>query len=256
MATKKTPAKAQKPSEVDFTDDLGAGFENVDQGDLGIPFLSILQKLSPECDEDNAKYVEGAKPGDIILSTNKKVYGDKSDSLIFVPCGYQKAYVEWTPRESGGGYVTAHAGAILNQTSKNDRNQDVLDNGNLIVTTSYVMGFVYDEDEDEWLNAVISMTSTQLKKARQWLNMMSAHKMEKDGKKLSLPMYSHKYNLHTVLETKAENNWYGWSIETNSMVDTLELVTAAREAHKEIAGGSMRMLAPPSTDTNGEAIPF
>lgn len=247
MATKKNDKPA--PAAIDWSSDLGAGFENVSQSDLGIPFLIIVQKMSPICDEEHPKYVAGIKPGDIILSTNNEVYGDKTNGVVFVPCGYQKAFVEWCPREKGGGYVATHGQSVMTQTVKNDKGQDVLENGNIIVTTAYVMGYVEDEEAGDWLPAVISLSSTQLKKARQWLNLMNSHKMEtSDGRKLQLPMYSHKYILTTQPESNEHGNWYGWKIETGPMVDDPVLVERSRTQHKEIAGGSMRMLAAPADE--------
>ena len=97
MAAKKKESDKVMPSDIDFTEDLGAGFENVDQSDLGIPFLSIIQQMSPELNEESPKFLEEAKAGHIVLSTNKTIYGGKTEAALFVPCGYQKAYVEWQP---------------------------------------------------------------------------------------------------------------------------------------------------------------
>lgn len=254
MATKKETAKKEELPELDWMSHGGAGFEDVDQSDLGFPFLAIMQKGSPEIDEDNDKYVEGLKVGDIILTTTKKKYGDKNNPATVVPIGYKKAFVEWTPRDAGGGYVGTHGQSILNQTTKNDKGQDVLENGNIIVTTAYYMCFMYDEDENDWIKCVISMTSTQLKKSRQWLNVMSSHKMD-DGKggKFLLPMFSHKYNLTTVPESNEKGSWYGWHVEVDAMVDDPKLVSSASEEHKQIAAGSMAMLAAPAGDSE---VPF
>jgi hypothetical protein len=256
MATKKKEQTVEEKglADIDWSTDAGAGFETVQQDDLGLPMLQIVQKMSPEVDEDDPKYIEGVKPGDVLFSLTKKCMADKTDPLVFVPCGYQKAYVEWAPRETGGGYVTAHKQPILSHTTKNEKGQDVLATGNLIVTTAYVFGFVYDEDEKDWIFVIISMSSTQLKKARQWLNIMSGHKMEgKDGKKMLLPMFSHKYNISTQPESNEHGTWYGWKIECSDMVSEAELVGKCREQHKAIRDGSMAALAAPE---DGKDVPF
>ena len=46
-----------------FGNDAAKGFENMTQDDLALPFLRILGQLSPQVTEGDAKYVEGAKPG-------------------------------------------------------------------------------------------------------------------------------------------------------------------------------------------------
>lgn len=258
MAAKKPEAKKQTPSEeaaLEWGNYAGQGHENVTQDDLGFPFLAIMQKGSPEVDEDNDKYVEGLKVGDIIMTTTKKKYGDKTNPVSVVPVGYQKAYVEWTPREKGGGYVGTHGRTIMTQTTKNDKGQDELENGNIIVTTGYFMVLVYDEDENDWVQAVIAMSSTQLKKSRQWLNVMASHKMDNGkGGKFLLPMFSHKYNLTSVPESNDKGNWLGWHIEVDEILKEAALVGQASAKHKEIAEGSMQMLAPPTGE--GTDVPF
>jgi hypothetical protein len=254
MATKKTTAKKEKLPDLDWMTHGGAGFEDVTQDDLGFPFLTMMQKGSPEIDEDSDKHVEGLKVGDIILTTTKKKYGDKDTPAVVVPVGYKKAFVEWRDRDSGGGYVGTHGPAILNQCTKNDKGQDVLGSGNLIVTTAYFMVKLLDPDTDMYEDAVISMTSTQLKKARQWLNVMKAHTMDNGkGGKFLLPMFSHQYNLTTVGESKDDYTWKGWHIEVADMLKDPALVGDCSVAHKQIVEGSMNMLAAPA---DGEEVPF
>lgn len=248
MAAKKEMPKKDEVPEMDWSQDVGAGFENVRQDDLGIPFLTIIQKMSPEVDEDSAKYVPGLKTSDIVLSTNKKAYGNKDKGVEFIPCGYQKAFVEWAPREKGGGYVATHGMGIMSQTVKNEKGQDILESGNIVVTTAYIMGFIAD-DEAGWLPVVIAMSSTQLKKARQWLNIMTSQKFtSQSGGKLQLPMYAYKYILSTVPESNEHGTWYGWKIDQGEMVKEALLVTQAREQHKQITSGSMQMLAAPAVE--------
>jgi len=231
VATKKKKAAEENPG-IDFSGDAGMGFENVDQTDLGIPFLAIAQKLSPEVDADHPKYIEGAEAGVIFNTQTREVLGGRGEPVTFVPVHYQKAYVEWQPRESGGGFRGAHTAEILTQCTRDERGRDVLPNGNLIVTTAYILGFVIDEDGDH-TKAVISLTSTQLKKARQWLNMMMSIKLTNaDGDKFTPPMFSHKYRLSTQPESNDMGSWHGWKIEQAGMVGDQNLVAEAREAAK------------------------
>ena len=68
MTAKKDVAKAPQaglPAEMmaDMETQAGAGFEGATAEDFSIPFITILQKMSPQCDEDSDGYVDGAKPG-------------------------------------------------------------------------------------------------------------------------------------------------------------------------------------------------
>lgn len=242
MAAKKSAGK--NPDAYDWSQDEGLGFEGVTQDDLGIPFLIILQKLSPELDETGPKYQEGLVAGMIINSVTKEVYGGAGEPLEFVPCGYQKMFVEWTPREQGGGFVASHSNPqILEHCSRNDRGNDVLESGNIVVTTAYVFGFVL-RGEDR-VNCVISFTSTQLKKARQWLSLMMSIKLEGPEGRFTPPMFSHKYHISSVPEKNEKGSWYGWKLENAGLLDDKELIEEAKTAHKRIqsSGSGIRMLA-------------
>ena len=215
-----------------FEEDAGLGFESVEQSDLGIPFLNIAQALSPEVDEEHAKYIEGCKPGMIFNSLTRQVLGGRGEPVLFVPCSFNKAWVEWAPRESGGGFIRQHLSAdILAECQRNDKNQDVLESGNVIVTTAYIGGLIID-DEGETSPAVISFTSTQLKKARQWLSVMMSLKLDGSQGRFTPPMYSHKYNLSTVPEENANGKWYGWKVEIVGLLEQPKVIEAGRAASK------------------------
>ena len=53
-------AEAQLPAAMldTFLEDAGAGTENFTQDDLQIPFLRVLQPVSPELKKKNDKYIE------------------------------------------------------------------------------------------------------------------------------------------------------------------------------------------------------
>jgi hypothetical protein len=46
-----------------FEQDANTGLDNMGSDDFALPFLRILAQLSPEVNERDAKYVEGAKAG-------------------------------------------------------------------------------------------------------------------------------------------------------------------------------------------------
>lgn len=235
--------KKKKEKPIDFSEDSGAGFEGVTQEDLGIPFLTVLQKLSPELDEDSPKYNKDLEAGAIINSVTGIAYGGRGEPVEFIPCVYQKMYVEWQPREKGGGFIRSHQDiAILSGTQRNELGKDVLDSGNIIVTTAYIYGFVID-DENELIRCVISLTSTQLKKARQWLGVMMSIKLDGPDGKFTPPMYSHKYNLSTVPEENEKGKWFGWKIENAGLIDNQKFVTTSREAHRQIVSGKAGLLS-------------
>jgi len=256
--TKKTPATGVV-AEYDWSQATTTGFEHVQRTDLGVPFLMIIQKGSPEYDKTHkdyqAKKIEGITPGDVINTLSREVlYKQDGVPMIFVPCSFETMYVEWKPRNSGGGFVKAHKNPnILNECKRDDKNHDILKSGNLIVSTAYYYGLVL-RGQDR-LPTMIGMTSTQLKKSRYWLNLMQGIKLRKDDRVYTPPMFSHSYKLSTVPESNAEGSWYGWKVEMHEMLKDPIVIADAIETAKVAAGGQRAVLPPPSEE-HADTVPF
>jgi hypothetical protein len=169
-------------------------------------------------------------------------------------------YNEWKPKAgaSGGGFVRAHHNPlILNECHRDERNKDVLRNGNLIVPTSYFFGFVLREDLDPE-RVIIGMSSTQLKKARLWLNMALSIKVPgPNGTKITPPLFSHKYALAATPEGNELGSWMGWHIETLGPVKKLSLIQSCADVAKQISSGAQKMLgnAAPKEEEDEDNVP-
>lgn len=244
------PHTPDMSTDVDWSDEQVSGFESTRPEDLGIPFLTILQKGSPEVDETHQdhghKKIEGAKAGMIINTlTRELVYSDRNKPLEFIPCHHVKLYQEWRPRNNSGGFVTSHPNAtILTSCTRNERNEDVLPNGNIINTTSYFYGFYFHGGQ--WNKAIIALTSTQLKKARSWLNMMSSIRIA--GK--TPPMFSHVYNTITAIENNDKGSWYGWKFEISHALkaSNSEIIDQARQVAVQMSNQKLLGASTEATD--------
>jgi len=249
------PLPSKEPA-YDWSQSQVTGFENTTSEDLGIPFLVILQKGSPEVDPDHAdhetKVIAGATSGCIINTLTREILHEREgDPLRVIPCGYHRMYVEWKKRDSGGGIVRVHRNSsILEQTKRDEeKNVDVLENGNLIVTTAYFYVKYRNLEDTEWISAVISMTSTQLKKARMWLNMMMSMKINVGDKKVTPPMYSHNYYIASIPESNSKGNWLGWKIESGEILSDPELIQNCMVLSKLILAAPPKLaIQAPETD--------
>lgn len=218
----------------------GAGFK---PDEVSIPFLAILQSGSPQVKKGPAK-IEGAEEGDIFNTVTQEIY---KEGVRVVPCYFQKQYVEWKPRTAGGGFVRQHGDpAIMEKTHINPENgRSTLDNGNEIVPTAYY--FVLVEAGKSFERAVISMSSTQLKKSRRWNAQISALQIDSGGGRMvTPPIFSHFYKLSTVEESNDQGAWMGWKIGTDGMLSDLELYRTARQFHDQLAKNEID-IAPPQT---------
>ena len=131
--------------------------------DTAIPYISILQTSSPQVNPSKAEYLESAKAGQLFNTVTQETF----DKLEVIPVFYHLKYVEWKPREQGGGFINSHdaESGIIGQTKRDPMTgKQVLPNGNHIVQTAY--HFVLMMSGDGYQNAVISMSSSQLKKSR------------------------------------------------------------------------------------------
>ena len=87
------------PATVDeFSKHAGEGLEKVSPEDLIIPRISILQKLSPQVDEETSAYIKGAKPGTICdVGLNELI----QTPCRVIPVNYVKTWIEWAPAFCG-----------------------------------------------------------------------------------------------------------------------------------------------------------
>ena len=230
----KQPAGAL--AKINFAEDANIGLEKMTAQDLAIPFLALIQKTSPQIEE-----IEGCKPGMIFNTVSSKLYKE----LIVLPCGYKRSFVEWTPREKGGGYVGEHLpGSEITLKPRNERGEIVLENGNILVETAYNFVLALDGNKSE--TAVISMSSTQLKKARRWNSIMVGLKVpHPNGTMVTPASFSHKYKVKTLAEKNDKGSWYGWDITMLEPVKETNLYQMAKTYAGSVRSNEVKF-APPS----------
>lgn len=211
-----------------FEGDEGEGTD-FSADEVSLPFILILQDLSPQVKKTEPEYIKGAEAG-MFCNTVTEEFGE---TLQVVPCKYQKAYVEWKPRSEGGGFIGQHGPEIIEQCSITEKGEYVLPNGNLIVLTAYYYVLVVKED-NVFEPAILALKGTQLKKSRKWNATMQNVKMRKaDGTLFTPAIFSHIYQLSTVPERNEKGSWFGIKVETIGPVEQVELYQTAK-AFKEI----------------------
>ena len=222
-----------------FEADANGGAQNIEQEDLALPFLKVLGQLSPEINKKNGRYVEGAEPGMILNSVTKKLYdGDKGINVI--PCAYERKYLEWKPRELGGGLVGMHSidDPIVRTTKRDQMNKDILPNGNYLENTA--SHFVVTTGEDAG-TGLISMTRTQLKVSRTWNSMMMSIKLQGKNGLFTPPTFSHIYNLKSVQMTNDKGTWFGWDINKIGPVTDNNVYSLAKDFAEKIGKGEIEI---------------
>lgn len=246
MSKNAVAVKEEKSTAVaiaaDFEAFAGMGMEQATTEDLSIPFLRILAQLSPQVNKRDGAYVEGAEPGSIYNTVSNEAYSGE-DGVMVIPCYYSRKYVEWKPREKGGGFVGSYGATdpIVNTTYRDDRGNDVLPNGNLLTNTAQFFVILLHPTLGPQ-RCLITMSSTQLKKARKWMTQMqSLTATGKNGNLFTLPMMSQVYKLRTVEERNDKGSWFGWEISRVGPVEDKNLFNLAVEFSKSVAKGEVQV---------------
>ncbi len=255
-----------------MTADAGQGTE-YKASELAIPFLSVLQGLSPEVNEANPKYIEGAKPGMLFNTVTREVFdirclpGKPDPAGLPVVYGTKctKRFVEWIPRDNGGGFVAQHAeNSEVHQSARPDPVKATklkLANGNDLVETDYHYPIVCSDPQfPSW--AVIGQTSTQLKSSRITNSFIQSYVHKERNFKPAI--FAMVFRLFTVLKTKAENSWWvleprfvGLVDEAFSPEDATRIYIGAKAYGQAVKGGLVNVTPPPTDGPGtGEDIPF
>ena len=234
-----------------FEQDKAGGMDGMGQGDFAMPFLRVLGQLSPEVNERDAKYVEGAKAGMIFNTVTKQAY-DGVEGVNVIPCGYKREYVEWSDRGEGtSAPVAIHSveSGIIKEATRGADYKDRLPNGNYLENTASY--FVLTEDMQQ---ALITMKSTQLKVSRSWNSMMNSIKLQGKNGMFTPAAYSHVYNLSTVQQSNDKGTWFGWNVQKIGPVQDKNLYEAAKQFASSV--GNVQVKHGEGETKSKDEVPF
>lgn len=240
----------------ELAEDAGRGLATR-QEEYAIPFIGILQALSPQLDESRGEYIETAKQGMIFNNVTGDVFDGKTGILV-VPCAVQYRQIEWKPRETGGGFVKAYAmeDPVGRTAHRDDRNRDVLPNGNYLATTAqhYVLQLI---GEDRVEKALLAMTSTALKKSRRWNTLVASQKMRnpRTNALFTPPSYANVWRLTSVKESNTQGSWYSWEMELHGPIPNRDIYALSKEFEAAINAGEVAIKHTAAPDEGDGANP-
>lgn len=200
--------KAGAPEEMldIYAQHAGAGLENATAQDYALPFIYLLQTNSPAVADET---VEGASAGQWMNTVSQRLYGD---TIRFIPVDFSKVYNEWVPRDEGGGFVKSWDDKAEAEAGCQE--------GHQIVDTANHYGLVWNEDDQVWEQAILSMTSTKLKVSRAWLSRISQVMIpDGQGGKRVAPSFARIYELGTE---KTKNDKGTFFVPTLKVIDGAE----------------------------------
>lgn len=214
MATKE-PVKSGLAVSTYDAEDLGAGLENVTQEELAVPFVVILQKGSPQCEEGNPAAIPGAKPGMLMNTVSRKLY-DGKDGIRFIPVHRDRNFIEWIPRDDGGGFVGVHLAesaevkAVQAKAGRKFAKLKINDNNDL-VETCHLFGLLLAPD-GSFERVIIAFASTQIGVYKRIItNAQSVQLQGPEGRTVIPPLFAHIWRLTTEFTTKKNYTWFKWN---------------------------------------------
>lgn len=230
-------AQAGLPAHLQQLDPALAGLGNsTDSQDVTLPFLTILQKGSPQVNKQEPEYIRGAEVGMVLNTATGQLYSGE-EGFLFIPVGFQKNYVEWIKRTDGGGYIDTHPfdlelirkmGAF-----KGERGIE-LPNGHQLVETSYTFGLLPGLEP-----AVIGAASSALKPMRDWMSLRNRWRV---GTTVA-PAFSRSYMMQTIYQKNEKGDWYNWKIKDGDWLDA-ETFEIAKKFALQVAAGEVKMGRP------------
>lgn len=241
----------------EFAADAGAGLEGAGAESFAIPFLMVLQKGSPQVDPSSGDYIKGAEPG-MLYENISRTLADSKTGVVAVPCAYRRVFLRWTQMGFAGELSAEDvatmraAGGIAEYKNRlyvpaADGTVDPAECDRIVDTRNHYV-LIVDEETGAWRQALISLSSTQIKKSRALNVALVMRKVAVDDRLVTPATFANLVRVTTVPESNDKGSWMGWHFELMGFVTNHDLYAAARAFHGAVIGG--RTESPRYTQTN------
>jgi hypothetical protein len=231
-----------------------AGFEGADKDSFAIPFLQILQKMSPKVDEDHAEYIPGAKAGMLFNTVTGKLYDGKT-GLHIVPCAYKRTYILWGGREGDGGYKGEFSVEEVEALRADETKLKVVDgryyvpdaDGNVHEkksdyysdTRSHFV-IVIDPETGEYGTAILSLASSQIKSSKKLLTSLQQKKVNTARGLQTPPTFANLVKVTTAGRSNESGSWSGIEFALDGLVTDKNVYAAAKEFYRTVVAGEVK----------------
>ena len=255
VAQKKTTQVVASELDKMLEADAGVGLENITTEDMQIPFIRIIQALSPQLQKDDPLYIKGAEQGDIFNTVSQEVY-KQDEGVIVVPAFFEKKFLEFQLRSSGGGFVRELAAddKDIAMTSR-ENTIELLPNGNELVRTHQHLVIAKSAD-GSIAPSVLDMKKTQLKVSRRWNTLKNSARLPSGA---LMPIYGTAWRVTTVLEANDQGKWFNYKIDRINKItpDIEKMMLEARNMYQGVSKGEVKMAAASADEiAKEEDVPF
>lgn len=247
----------------DLFEAAGQGREAIGAEDMQIPFLRILQPLSPQLLKTDPKFIKGASAGDL-FNTVTGDYWEADSGVKVLVCAFQTKFLEFGLRESGGGFMGEldPNSPDIRQTTRNGANE-MLPSGNELVRSAQYLVLAYDAD-GMTSQLVCDMKKTQMKVSKQWNTRRNGLKVMHPTKGLfNPPTWATPWTLTTVQESNDKGSWFNFAVTQGDMNEVpMDVLQEAKQMYQDFKAGDIKTSAATSDEmrsanpSDGDDVPF
>lgn len=260
---------------VDYGEDEGAGQGDRGRDDVLIPFMAILQPMSPQVVNET---VAGAKAGMFINTATQEIYDGKTGVEFVAVLTGKHNFVEFAPRDEGGGFRGNHLpGDKIVVDAEARRKAEggkfgklKTEEGNELVETFYAFCIRLENGEpvDKF---VIGFKSTMIKEYKRLMTRLENFKIRNSAGDLkNPPVYGIRLRATTEKQQNDQGTWFNIKVEPampeadgkNALRNSLlppgsEVLALGRAFRAQILGGDVEANYAKSTNAEGaEPEPF
>lgn len=174
-----------RPDHLDRFKDDRRGTEHLQREDVKMPRLTLAQKMSPQMEKSDPKYIPGLNTGDLFNDLTSEIYGPGPINFTIVRADKPRA-IEFIPMDEGGGIRDFNV-------PMNDPRTRWSPEGEKPVATvyyDYILALLPSREP-----VVLSLKSTQLKVAKQLNGLMQLR---------GLPCFTGLYELSTATKSNSQ----------------------------------------------------
>jgi len=221
-----------------LAENSGSGFEEAGMESFAIPFISILQALSPQCKKSEGAYIPGAEEGMFLNSVTQEVMNGET-GIDFIPVYFSQRFIAWGLREKGGGFKGEYlpTDPIVGQTTRDEKGRDILNSNSEVQLVDTRTHYGLLKADDDWAPAVLSFSSTQVKKSKQWMSRMQQIRIQGLNGPVPAPMFSRIWNLQSIPESNDQGSWMGYKIGNSTQIEDEQLLLRAMTLKEQVQDG-------------------
>ena len=233
-----------------FEKHAGEGHGQVGAEDLITPRIQIIQALSPVLQKSKPEYHADASAGDFLFTGNSSII-DGEEGFLFQPCWYDRNYVEWNLRETGGGLVAVHPAAtdLIYKAARDAQYRAIVTHNDgrrtQLVNTGNHYGFLHANDTT--YRCVINLSGSQLKHSRAWNNMVVTQVAKGKKGPFTPPSFAQLYRINIKEESNAKGTWFGFNVAMESLLTDAEQFNEGQTFADFCEEGGMSALSKPAS---------